>query len=70
MCALVVPEDTFRILVATDNHIVYNERDAIRGQDSINTFREILQLAVKNDVSLLCVTRGVETESATVDMYC
>lgn len=48
----VVPEDTFRILVATDNHIGYNERDPIRGQDSINTFREILQLAVKHDVSL------------------
>lgn len=47
-----VPEDTFRILVATDNHIGYMERDAIRGQDSIDTFREILQLAVKNDVSL------------------
>ena len=48
----IVPEDTFRILVATDNHIGYNERDPVRGQDSINTFREILQLAVKNDVSV------------------
>lgn len=27
------------------------ERDPIRGQDSINTFKEILQLAVKHDVS-------------------
>ena len=45
-----VPEDTIRILLATDNHIGYLERDPIRGQDSINTFREILQLAVKNDV--------------------
>lgn len=50
-CYPSVPEDTFRILLATDNHIGYNERDPIRGQDSINTFREILQLAVKNDVS-------------------
>lgn len=47
------PEDTFRILVATDNHIGYMERDAIRGQDSINTFREILQLAVKLDVDFV-----------------
>lgn len=46
-----VPEDTIRILLATDNHIGYLERDPIRGQDSINTFKEILQLAVKNDVS-------------------
>ncbi|CAL1709553.1 unnamed protein product [Somion occarium] len=47
------PEDTFRILLATDNHIGYNERDPIRGQDSINTFREILQLAVKHDVDFI-----------------
>jgi DNA repair exonuclease SbcCD nuclease subunit len=40
-----------RIMLATDNHIGYLERDPIRGQDSINTFREILQLAVKHDVS-------------------
>ena len=38
-------------MLATDNHIGYMERDPIRGQDSINTFREILQLAVKYDVS-------------------
>ncbi|KAJ7130325.1 Mre11 DNA-binding presumed domain-containing protein [Mycena epipterygia] len=29
------------------------ERDPIRGQDSINTFREILQLAVKHDVDFI-----------------
>lgn len=45
-----VPDDTIKILLATDNHIGYLERDPIRGQDSINTFREILQLAVKNEV--------------------
>ncbi|KAI0080442.1 DNA repair exonuclease [Panus rudis PR-1116 ss-1] len=47
------PEDTFKVLVATDNHIGYNERDPVRGQDSINTFREILQLAVKHDVDFI-----------------
>ncbi|KAL6306913.1 DNA repair exonuclease [Sparassis latifolia] len=47
------PEHTFRILLATDNHIGYLERDPIRGQDSINTFREILQLAVKHDVDFI-----------------
>ena len=45
------PDDMIRIMLATDNHIGYLERDPIRGQDSINTFREILQLAVKHDVS-------------------
>lgn len=57
---VLVPEDTFRILVATDNHIGYNERDPIRGQDSINTFREILQLAVKNDVSEFKTTFNIK----------
>ncbi|EIW79844.1 DNA repair exonuclease [Coniophora puteana RWD-64-598 SS2] len=46
-------DDTVRILLATDNHIGYLERDPIRGQDSINTFREILQLAVKHDVDFI-----------------
>ncbi|KZO91030.1 DNA repair exonuclease [Calocera viscosa TUFC12733] len=50
------PEDTFRILLATDNHIGYNERDPIRGQDSINTFKEILQLAVKNEVDMIVLS--------------
>ncbi|KAH9077950.1 Metallo-dependent phosphatase-like protein [Lactarius deliciosus] len=48
-----LPEDTIRILLATDNHIGYLERDPIRGQDSINTFKEILHLAVKNDVDFI-----------------
>ncbi|KZT22953.1 DNA repair exonuclease [Neolentinus lepideus HHB14362 ss-1] len=46
-------DDTIKILLATDNHIGYNERDPIRGQDSIDTFKEILQLAVKYDVDLI-----------------
>ncbi|KAF8635559.1 hypothetical protein AX15_000209 [Amanita polypyramis BW_CC] len=48
-----VQENTIRILLATDNHIGYIERDPIRGQDSINTFKEILQLAVKHDVDFI-----------------
>ncbi|KAF8173678.1 Metallo-dependent phosphatase-like protein [Pholiota molesta] len=47
------PDDTIKILLATDNHIGYMERDPIRGQDSINTFKEILQLAVKHQVDLI-----------------
>ncbi|KAL1760800.1 Metallo-dependent phosphatase-like protein [Schizophyllum commune] len=46
-------EDMIRIMLATDNHIGYMERDPIRGQDSINTFKEILQLAVKHDVDFI-----------------
>ncbi|KAK0220947.1 Mre11 DNA-binding presumed domain-containing protein [Armillaria nabsnona] len=47
------PDDTIKIMLATDNHIGYLERDPVRGQDSINTFREILQLAVKRDVDFI-----------------
>ncbi|KZT01347.1 DNA repair exonuclease [Laetiporus sulphureus 93-53] len=46
-------DDTIKIMLATDTHIGYLERDPIRGQDSINTFREILQLAVKHDVDFI-----------------
>ncbi|KAJ1846054.1 meiotic recombination, partial [Coemansia sp. RSA 2708] len=37
--------DTLSILVATDNHLGYMERDPVRGQDSFHAFAEILQLA-------------------------
>lgn len=45
--------DTLQILVATDNHIGYNERDPVRGRDSIESFKEILQLAQANEVDML-----------------
>ncbi|CAG8539450.1 7967_t:CDS:10, partial [Racocetra fulgida] len=44
------------ILIATDNHLGYMENDPIRGQDSLNTFREILQIAKQNDVYLILNT--------------
>ncbi|EJT52111.1 meiotic DNA double-strand break processing-related protein [Trichosporon asahii var. asahii CBS 8904] len=43
----------FRILLATDNHIGYAEKDPVRGQDSINTFREILELARDYEVDFI-----------------
>lgn len=43
----------FRILLATDNHIGYAEKDPVRGQDSINTFREILEIARDSDVDFI-----------------
>ncbi|TYJ56831.1 DNA repair protein (mre11) [Cryptococcus floricola] len=46
-------DNCFRILVATDNHIGYAEKDPVRGQDSINTFREILQIAQKEQVDFI-----------------
>ncbi|GAA6060679.1 hypothetical protein JCM10212_005061 [Sporobolomyces blumeae] len=49
----VQPDDCIKILLATDNHIGYGEKDPVRGRDSINTFKEILDLAVANDVDML-----------------
>ncbi|GAA5862121.1 hypothetical protein JCM1840_001650 [Sporobolomyces johnsonii] len=46
-------DQCIKILLATDNHIGYAETDPIRGRDSINTFKEILDLAVANDVDML-----------------
>uniref|UniRef100_A0A8D0GW54 Meiotic recombination 11 homolog A n=1 Tax=Sphenodon punctatus TaxID=8508 RepID=A0A8D0GW54_SPHPU len=46
-------EDTFKILVATDVHLGYLEKDAVRGNDTYVTFDEILKLAQENEVSCL-----------------
>ncbi|WWC95289.1 DNA repair protein (mre11) [Kwoniella sp. B9012] len=47
------PDNCFRILLATDNHIGYAEKDPIRGQDAINTFREILEIARDAEVDFI-----------------
>nr|USW07899.1 double-strand break repair protein MRE11 [Crypthecodinium cohnii] len=38
-------EDTFRILIATDTHVGYIEKDKVRGNDSLTSFEEVLQIA-------------------------
>lgn len=43
----------FRILLATDNHIGYAEKDPVRGQDAVNTFKEILELARDAEVDFI-----------------
>lgn len=45
--------DTIRILIATDNHVGYNERDPVRGDDSWKTFHEIMCLAKERDVDMV-----------------
>lgn len=45
-------EDTFKILIATDIHLGYLEKDAIRGNDSYNTLDEILKCAKTNQVQV------------------
>ncbi|KAI9790922.1 MAG: meiotic recombination [Peltula sp. TS41687] len=45
--------DTIRILVATDSHVGYNERDPIRGDDSWKSFHEVMCLAKDEDVDMI-----------------
>jgi hypothetical protein len=45
--------DTIRILIATDNHVGYNERDAIRGDDSWRSFDEAMSVARERDVDMI-----------------
>lgn len=45
--------DTFKLLLSTDNHLGYAEKDPVRGKDSFRTFQEILRLAQRENVDLL-----------------
>ncbi|KAI5451646.1 meiotic recombination [Naganishia albida] len=40
-------------MLATDNHLGANQSDPIRGQDSLNTFREILEIARERQVDFI-----------------
>ncbi|KAF9181913.1 Double-strand break repair protein mre11a [Haplosporangium sp. Z 767] len=46
-------EDTFSILIATDNHLGYLEKDPVRGDDSFAAFEEILALAAESEVDMI-----------------
>jgi len=39
--------------VATDNHVGYAERDAVRGDDSQRSFHEVMCLAKERDVDMI-----------------
>ncbi|XP_055324860.1 double-strand break repair protein MRE11-like [Sitodiplosis mosellana] len=47
------PEDCFKILLATDIHLGYKEKDEIIGKDSFVTFAEILQHAKQREVDFI-----------------
>uniref|UniRef100_A0A9L0TUX9 MRE11 homolog, double strand break repair nuclease n=1 Tax=Equus caballus TaxID=9796 RepID=A0A9L0TUX9_HORSE len=46
-------ENTFKILVATDIHLGFMEKDAVRGNDTFVTLDEILRLAQENQVDFI-----------------
>ncbi|KXN70006.1 Metallo-dependent phosphatase, partial [Conidiobolus coronatus NRRL 28638] len=45
--------EKLKILISSDNHLGYMERDNIRGQDSINSFEEILNISNKKNVDMI-----------------
>lgn len=47
--------DTMRIMVATDTHVGYHERDAVCHDDSFNAWDEILTLAKLNKARSLSI---------------
>ncbi|KAL1981655.1 hypothetical protein VTN96DRAFT_2369 [Rasamsonia emersonii] len=63
--------DTIRILVSTDNHVGYNERDPIRGDDSWKSFHEIMCLAKERDVDMVLLAGDLfhENKPSRKSMY-
>ncbi|XP_066250453.1 double-strand break repair protein MRE11 [Euwallacea similis] len=62
-------EDIFLILVATDIHLGYAERDPVRSKDTFETFEEILKTARSKNVDLILLGGDLfhETRPST---YC
>lgn len=46
-------DNVIKIMVATDNHLGYKEKDPVLGNDSFLAFEEILKHAVENDVDFI-----------------
>lgn len=47
--------DTLRILLSTDNHLGYAERDNIRGMDSFAAFEEVLYIAKRYHCDMVLI---------------
>ncbi|KAF2401435.1 DNA repair exonuclease [Trichodelitschia bisporula] len=65
------PTDTIRILVATDNHVGYAERDPERGDDSWKAFHEVMCLAKERDVDMVLLAGDLfhENKPSRKSMY-
>lgn len=51
-------QDTLRVLVATDTHLGYMEKDEVRGLDSFNAFDEVCAIAAEKEVRFLPFCSG------------
>ncbi|KAJ5083341.1 Double-strand break repair protein mus-23 [Penicillium angulare] len=63
--------ETIRVLISTDNHVGYNERDPIRGDDSWKTFHEVMCLAKEKDVDMVLLAGDLfhENKPSRKSMY-
>lgn len=63
--------DTIRVLVSTDNHVGYGERDPIRGDDSWKAFDEIMCLAKEREVDMVLLAGDLfhENKPSRKSMY-
>lgn len=46
-------DDEFRIIIATDIHLGFAEKDPVRGEDSFNSFEEVLQIAKEENADFV-----------------
>jgi double-strand break repair protein MRE11 len=63
--------DTISILIATDNHVGYAERDPIRYKDSHETFKEIMSIARTRDVDMVLLAGDLfhDNKPSRMSMY-
>ncbi|KAI2642075.1 double-strand break repair protein mus-23 [Xylaria nigripes] len=63
--------DTIRILIATDNHVGYEERNPIRQDDSWKTFDEVMNLARTEDVDMVLLAGDLfhDNKPSRLSMY-
>ena len=50
---IVAFQDVMRILIATDNHLGYADKTPEKEDDSFDTFEEILQIALEQEVDFV-----------------
>lgn len=48
--------DTLRVMISTDNHLGFAERDNVRGMDSFSAFEEVLYLSKRFNCDMVLVS--------------
>lgn len=61
--------DTIKILLSTDNHVGYNEKCKIRGNDSVEAFEEVLHHAQSHDVDMILLGNNYTSSAVLYSNY-